>query len=101
MKQGLLKAAGALALALFAGASLAQSNVVTIYAADGLKDGNPSWFGNQFDAFTKATGIKIQYIEAGSSGVVDRISKEKSHTQADVLVTLPPFMQKAAAEGLL
>jgi 2-aminoethylphosphonate transport system substrate-binding protein len=88
-------------LALAAGAAFAQSNVVTIYAADGLHDGNPSWFGNQFAAFTKATGIKIQYIEAGSSGVVDRIAKERSNTQADVLVTLPPFIQKAAAEGLL
>jgi 2-aminoethylphosphonate transport system substrate-binding protein len=77
----------AFALAAFAGAAQAQSNVVTIYAADGLHDGNPSWFGNQFDAFTKATGIKIQYIE--------------SNTQADVLVTLPPFMQRAAADGLL
>ena len=90
-----------LVLAAFAGSALAQSNVVTIYAADGLHDGNPSWFGNQFDAFTKATGIKIQYIEAGSSGVADRIAKEKSNTQADVLVTLPPFMQRAAADGLL
>lgn len=79
----------------------AQSNVVTIYAADGLHDGSPSWFGNEFAAFTKATGIKVQYIEAGSSGVVDRLDKEKSNTQADVLVTLPPFMQKAAANGLL
>ncbi|WP_315928669.1 2-aminoethylphosphonate ABC transporter substrate-binding protein [Mesorhizobium sp. SP-1A] len=75
--------------------------VVTIYSADGLHDGEPSWFGNQFAAFTKATGIKVQYVEAGSSGVVDRLSKEKSNTQADVLVTLPPFMQKAAADGLL
>jgi 2-aminoethylphosphonate transport system substrate-binding protein len=75
--------------------------VVTIYSADGLHDGDPSWFGNQFDAFTKATGIKVQYVEAGSSGVVDRLSKEKSNTQADVIVTLPPFMQKAAADGLL
>ena len=89
------------ALAAFAGAALAQSNVVTIYSADGLHDGNPSWYGNQFDAFTKATGIKVQLIEAGSSGVVDRIAKEKSNTQADVLVTLPPFVQKAAADGLL
>ena len=89
------------ALAAFAGAALAQSDVVTIYAADGLHDGEPSWFGNQFAAFTKATGIKIQYIEAGSGGVADRISKEKSNTQADVLVTLPPFMQRAAADGLL
>ena len=50
--------------------ALAAEGVVTIYAADGLHDGDPSWFGNQFDAFTKATGIKIQYVEAGSSGVV-------------------------------
>ncbi|HLX29175.1 MAG TPA: 2-aminoethylphosphonate ABC transporter substrate-binding protein [Casimicrobiaceae bacterium] len=90
----------AIALGAFGGAALAQQ-VVTIYAADGLHDGNPSWFGDQFDAFTKATGIKVQYIEAGSSGVADRIAKEKSNTQADVLVTLPPFMQRAAADGLL
>lgn len=90
----------AIALAAFGGAAIAQ-NVVTIYAADGLHDGNPSWFGDQFDAFTKATGIKVQYIEAGSSGVADRVAKEKSNTQADVLVTLPPFMQRAAADGLL
>lgn len=89
------------AAAMFAGAAMAQSGVVTIYAADGLHDGNPSWFGDQFAAFTKATGIKVQYIEAGSSGVADRIAKEKSNTQADVLVTLPPFMQRAAADGLL
>jgi len=88
-------------LATFAGMTMAQSDVVTIYAADGLHDGNPSWFGDQFAAFTKATGIKVQYIEAGSSGVADRIAKEKSNTQADVLVTLPPFMQRAAADGLL
>jgi 2-aminoethylphosphonate transport system substrate-binding protein len=92
----------ALAIAVVAAApALAQTNVVTLYAADGLHDGNPSWFGNQFDAFTKATGIKVQYIEAGSGGVVDRVAKEKSNTQADVLVTLPPFMQRAAADGLL
>lgn len=88
-------------LAAFAGVALAQSGVVTIYSADGLHDGNPSWYGNQFEAFTKATGIKVQLIEAGSSGVVDRIAKEKSNTQADVLVTLPPFAQKAAADNLL
>lgn len=100
MKPKLMLIAGCM-FAACAGAALAQSEVVTIYAADGLHDGNPSWFGDQFAAFTKATGIKVQYIEAGSSSVVDRIAKEKSNTQADVLVTLPPFMQKAAADGLL
>jgi 2-aminoethylphosphonate transport system substrate-binding protein len=76
-------------------------NVVTIYSADGLHDGSPNWYQTQFDAFTKATGIKVQYVEAGSGGVVERVVKEKTNPQADVLVTLPPFIQKAAADGLL
>jgi len=79
----------------------AASNVVTIYSADGLHDGKGSWFETQFDAFTKATGVKVQYVEAGSGGIVERVAKEKSNPQADVLVTLPPFIQRAEAEGLL
>lgn len=90
-----------IASVLCLGSARAQSGVVTIYSADGLRDGSPSWYQTQFDAFTKATGIKVQYIEAGSAVVVDRLEKEKSNPQADVLVTLPPFIQKAAADGLL
>jgi len=96
-----LMAVAACALAFAVAPAHAQSDVVTIYSADGLHDGSPSWYGEEFKAFTKATGIKVQYIEAGSSGVVDRLSKEKSNTQADVLVSIPPFIQKAAADGLL
>ena len=81
--------------------AFAASDVVTIYAADGLHDGKGSWFETEFDAFTKATGVKVQYVEAGSGGVVERVAKEKSNPQADVLVTLPPFVQRAEAEGLL
>jgi 2-aminoethylphosphonate transport system substrate-binding protein len=76
-------------------------DVVTIYSADGLHDGTPNWYQTQFDAFTKATGIKVQYVEGGSGVVVERIAKEKSNPQADILVTLPPFIQKAEADGLL
>jgi len=92
--------AAAVLAALVVGTARAE-DVVTIYSADGLHDGNPSWYGEQFAAFTKATGIKVQYIEEGSGGVVARVSKEKSNPQADVLVTLPPFIQRAAAAGLL
>jgi 2-aminoethylphosphonate transport system substrate-binding protein len=92
-------AATALA-ALLSGPAWAQS-VVTIYSADGLHDGSPNWYKTEFDAFSKATGIKVQYIEAGSGGVVQRVAKEATNPQADVLVTLPPFVQKAAADGLL
>src|ERR1700693_6116050 len=85
----------------FAAPAFAAAAVATIYAADGLHDGKGSWFETQFDAFTKATGIKVQYVEAGSGGVVERVAKEASNPQADVLATLPPFIQKAAADGLL
>ena len=33
--------------------------------------------------------------------MVERVAKEKSNPQADVLVTLPPFIQRAEAQGLL
>ncbi len=89
------------AATLLAATTASAQGVVTIYAADGLHDGSPNWFQTQFDAFTKATGIKVQYVEGGSAGVMERVAKEKSNPQADVLVTLPPFMQKAAADGLL
>ncbi len=78
-----------------------RRGVVTIYAADGLHDGKPNWAQTQFDEFTKKTGIKVQYVEAGSGGVVERVNKESTNPQADVLVTLPPFIMKAAADGLL
>src|SRR3984885_9358819 len=96
-----LTAAALLATTALTPPVLAASDVVTIYSADGLHDGKGSWFETQFDAFTKATGVKVQYIEGGSGGVVERVAKEKSNPQADVLVTLPPFIQRAAAEGLL
>ncbi|MBV8915554.1 MAG: 2-aminoethylphosphonate ABC transporter substrate-binding protein [Acetobacteraceae bacterium] len=83
------------------GPVLAESGVVTVYSADGLRDGSPNWYDTEFDAFTKATGIKVQYIEAGSAVIADRVAKEKANPQADVLVTLPPFIQKAAMDGLL
>jgi 2-aminoethylphosphonate transport system substrate-binding protein len=73
------------------------SKTVTVYSADGLAD----WYKPEFAAFTKQTGIKVQYVEDGSSGVVSRVEKERANPQADVLVTLPPFIQQADADGML
>lgn len=70
---------------------------VTIYSADGLAD----WYKPVFDDFTKSTGIKVNYVESGSGEVVSRDEKEKSNPQADILVTLPPFIQQADQKGLL
>lgn len=89
------------AIALGSAPAWAADAVVTVYSADGLHDGDHSWYQTQFDAFTQATGIKVQYVEGGSGAIVERLSKERSNPQADVLVTLPPFIQRAAAEKLL
>lgn len=70
---------------------------VTVYSADGLA----SWYKTQFDAFTKNTGVNVNVVEAGSGEVVSRVEKEQSNPQADLLVTLPPFIQKADQSGLL
>src|SRR5258708_32943864 len=100
MKSKLLLASVFIAAAFATGLARAE-NVVTVYSADGLHDGTPSWYGNEFDAFTKATGIKVQYIEAGSGGVVERVAKEKSNPQADVFGTLPPVIQPPSPAGPL
>ena len=63
--------------------------IVTVYSADGLHDGDNSWYQHQFAAFTKATGIKVQYVEGGSGAIVERLAKERTNPQADVLVTVP------------
>lgn len=73
------------------------SGVVTVYSADGLAN----WYKPQFEEFTRETGIAVNLVEAGSGEVVSRVEKEQSNPQADVVVTLPPFIQKAAAQGLL
>ncbi|TPV60628.1 2-aminoethylphosphonate ABC transporter substrate-binding protein, partial [Serratia marcescens] len=89
------------AIALGSAPAWAADAVVTVYSADGLHAGDHSWYQTQFGAFTQATGIKVQYVEGGSGAIVERLSKERSNPQADVLVTPPPFIQRAAAEKLL
>ncbi|WP_435057175.1 2-aminoethylphosphonate ABC transporter substrate-binding protein [Streptomyces sp. bgisy060] len=97
---------GALALTatLTACGSSAASDekAVTVYSADGLKgEAGDGWYDKVFADFEKQTGIKVKYVEGGSGEMVQRALREKSNTQADVLVTLPPFIQQADSKGLL
>ncbi|MGW8884385.1 2-aminoethylphosphonate ABC transporter substrate-binding protein [Streptomyces sp. NPDC055749] len=111
MRKNLLKpiaaVTGSLALAATlsaCGGSSAASDekVVTVYSADGLKGENgDGWYDKVFKDFEKKTGIKVEYVEGGSGEMVQRAVREKSNTQADVLVTLPPFIQQADSKGLL
>lgn len=79
------------------GTESADGKTVTVYSADGVG----GWYKSQFDAFTAETGIAVNLVEAGSGEVVNRVDKEQSNPQADVVVTLPPFIQKAKQSGLL
>ncbi|MEU7783599.1 2-aminoethylphosphonate ABC transporter substrate-binding protein [Amycolatopsis sp. NPDC049159] len=77
------------------GAATAGGKTVTVYTVDGLED----WYTARFAEFQAQTGITVQAVTAGSGEVASRVEKEKANTQADVLVTLPPFIQRVA--GLL
>lgn len=92
--------AAALALTACGGTGSSGSGdgeTLTVYSADGLA----TWYEAQFKKFTDETGINVNIVEAGSGEVVSRVEKEQSNPQADLLVTLPPFIQKADASGLL
>ncbi|MFC0848151.1 2-aminoethylphosphonate ABC transporter substrate-binding protein [Streptomyces noboritoensis] len=96
----------AAALSACGGSSSADSKsdekVVTVYSADGLKgEKGDGWYDKVFKDFEAKTGIKVKYVEGGSGEMVQRAVREKSNTQADVLVTLPPFIQQADTKGLL
>lgn len=79
------------------GGSSSDPHSVTLYSADGLGD----WYADQFKAFEQQSGIKVNYVEGGSGEVVSRAEKERSNPQADVIVTLPPFIQQANSKKLL
>ncbi|WP_327187194.1 2-aminoethylphosphonate ABC transporter substrate-binding protein [Streptomyces sp. NBC_01334] len=79
-----------------------DEKVVTVYSADGLKgEHGDGWYDQVFKDFEKETGIKVEYVEGGSGEMVQRAVREKANPQADVLVTLPPFIQQADGKGLL
>lgn len=80
---------------------------ITVYSAGGLG----AWYMSQFDRFTRDTGIKVTLFEAGSGEVVSRLNSsavwdrldddQQSVPPADLVVTLPPFIQRADEAGLL
>jgi 2-aminoethylphosphonate transport system substrate-binding protein len=89
----------ALCAAAAFGASLSAhaADAVVLYTADGLEN----LYKDVLPAFEKKEGVKVNIVTAGSGEVVNRATVEKDAPKADVLVTLPPFIQQAAQTGLL
>jgi iron(III) transport system substrate-binding protein len=55
-----------------------------------------------YDNFTKATGIKVNRIEAGDDAIIERMKQEGSRSPADVLVTVDAGrLWRAEQAGLL
>lgn len=95
---GLLAAACGQGDGTSAGSPAARdSPTLTVYAASGLG----TWFRSRFDEFTGQTGVAVTLVEGGSGEMVARVVEERSAPEADLLVVLPPFIQKAAQSGLL
>ncbi|MFB8766027.1 2-aminoethylphosphonate ABC transporter substrate-binding protein [Nocardiopsis alba] len=90
------------ALAMTGCGTTADTDVVTVYSADGLRDeAGTGWFDLVFEEFEAETGIEVRYVEGGSGEMVQRADRESANPQADVIVTLPPFIQQADGLGLL
>ena len=76
-------AAAAVACLAFAGTALAQENVVNVYSGRHYQTDEKLYSG-----FTKATGIKINRIEAGEDAIIERIRNEGARSPADVMITV-------------
>ncbi|HTH74468.1 MAG TPA: 2-aminoethylphosphonate ABC transporter substrate-binding protein [Trinickia sp.] len=99
-KAGLSRLLAALAAcALFEGFALPAhaADAVVLYTADGLEN----LYKDVLPAFEKKEGVKVNIVTAGSGEVVNRATIEKDAPKADVIVTLPPFIQQADQSGLL
>ena len=66
-----------------AGAAWGQEKVVNVYSARHYQT-DEALYAN----FTKATGIKVNRIEAGEDAVIERIRNEGARSPADVMITV-------------
>ena len=73
----------ALAAAAFSIPSLGQENVVNIYSGRHYQTDEALYAG-----FTKATGIKVNRIEAGEDAIIERNRNEGARSPADVMITV-------------
>jgi iron(III) transport system substrate-binding protein len=71
------------ALSLGAGLAAAQDKVLNLYSARHYQTDEAL-----YSDFTKATGIKINRIEAGENELLERIKNEGANSPADVFITV-------------
>jgi iron(III) transport system substrate-binding protein len=77
------KVVSALLASMIAGAAYGQEKIVNVYSARHYQTDEALYTG-----FTKATGIKINRIEAGEDAIIERIRNEGARSPADVMITV-------------
>lgn len=92
----LKKAITVAALLLAAGSALAQDQVVNLYSARHYATDEALYSG-----FTKATGIKINRVDADDAGIIARLKAEGSASPADVILLVDAArLYRGEADGL-
>lgn len=77
--------------------AVAQDNVVNIYSARHYDSDI-----ELYNAFTEATGIEINLIEAGADELIERIQSEGANSPADVIITVDAGrLWRAEQSGIL
>ncbi len=71
------------ALLVAAGTAFSQEKVVNVYSGRHYQTDEALYGG-----FTKATGIKVNRIEAGEDAIIERIRNEGERSPADVMITV-------------
>ena len=72
-----------LAATLISAGAIAQENVVNVYSGRHYQTDEALYAG-----FTKATGIKVNRIEASEDAIIERIRNEGARSPADVMITV-------------
>ncbi|HEX4886247.1 MAG TPA: Fe(3+) ABC transporter substrate-binding protein [Casimicrobiaceae bacterium] len=97
MKLLVARIAAALALSVAPFAALAQENVLNLYSARHYQTDEAL-----YSDFTKATGIRINRIEASDDQLLERLKSEGANSPADVLLIVDAArVAKAEEMGLL
>ncbi|MBN8500489.1 MAG: extracellular solute-binding protein [Sphingomonadales bacterium] len=78
-----------------------MTEAVSLYCVNGLRDDPTDWLGPLLDQFAAENGVKVQCREGHSRATVQSLIDEREAPKADVVITLPPFVHMAEAEGLL
>ena len=92
----LIRVATAALAALFAPVAPAQEKILNLYSARHYQTDEAL-----YDNFTRATGIKIQRVDADDSGLLDRLRSEGRSSPADVILLVDAArLWKAEVDGL-